>query len=630
MGRLAESERHMRNILEASVDAVIVCDEKDRVRFCNSAAHRMFHRSSLGNGNHSLPDLLTEASRSQYTRLKRVAPDPDQGLAVLWAVRGDGTVFPVEVSVGRFDTPAGQNRVLVLRDITRRVQTQESLNHMNRRAELILSFAGQGIFALDHTGMLTFVNPAAATFVGYEVDDLVGRPLHEVLHHSEADGTLVAWEECPINATLTDGIARHIYDDIFWRKDGTYFPVEYASHPIREAGEIAGAVVTFHDISVRKRAQERLQAASHLVALGELVAGIAHELNNPLSVVMGFSQLLRRQDLPEPIAGDVERIYTEASRAAKVMNNLLSFARKHEPERRYINIANAIERVLELKEYDLRVNNIQVKTRVDPRLPWTMADEHQIVQVLLNIVTNAEQAIIEARGGGTLTITARKVGKRILLKCTDNGMGVPPAHKDRIFDPFFTTKEAGKGTGLGLSICYGIVQAHGGDIWAESFPGKGTSIFVELPILGPHSQSPTSDPPMPRKGRGRVLVVDDEALQTELLSEALSRTGHIVDVARDGEEGWRTIQRRAYDCIIMDMKMPGTSGKDLFARLNARHPDLARRVVFVTGDTLNAETQRMIQEAGNRWLSKPYNLEELENLVQACLTEASSPWEVAT
>ena len=232
----------------------------------------------------------------------------------------------------------------------------------------------------------------------------------------------------------------------------------------------------------QRRAEEQLIITDRLASIGELAAGIAHELNNPLTSVIGFSQLLLNKDIPEEIREDVGIIYSEARRAADVMKNLLIFARKHSPVKTLINVNSVIEKVLQLRAYEHKVENIQVVTRFAADLPLAMIDDFQMQQVFLNIIINAEHFMREAHQRGTLTITTRHIGNIIRVSFKDDGPGISEEDLGRLFDPFFTTKEVGEGTGLGLSICHGIVTEHRGRIHAEGKRGRGATFVVELPV----------------------------------------------------------------------------------------------------------------------------------------------------
>jgi signal transduction histidine kinase len=233
----------------------------------------------------------------------------------------------------------------------------------------------------------------------------------------------------------------------------------------------------------QRQTEEQLIIADRLASVGELASGLAHELNNPLTSVIGFAQLLLGRELPEEIREDIGVIYSEARRAAEVMKNLLIFARKHSPVKQLVDINSVIGKVLELRAYEHKVENIQVVTRLAADLPLTLADYFQLQQVFLNIVINAEHFMLESHQRGTLVITTRRIGQTIMVSFADDGPGISRENLGRLFDPFFTTKEVGQGTGLGLSICHGIVTGHGGRIYAESASGRGATFFMELPVL---------------------------------------------------------------------------------------------------------------------------------------------------
>ena len=243
------------------------------------------------------------------------------------------------------------------------------------------------------------------------------------------------------------------------------------------------------DVTERRQAEEKerqlqkeLNLSSRLASIGELAAGVAHEINNPLTGVLGFSERLLRKSSDENIRRDLQRVYDEAQRAAKVVQNLLTFARRREPKKEYIDINGVVLKTLELRDYELKASNIEVTTKLDGRLQRVMADFYQIEQVFLSIIINAEQAITEAKIGGRLSIKTRQLNSAIRISITDDGPGIAAENLDKVFDPFFTTRADRSGTGLGLSLCHGIVMEHGGRIYAKSKPGKGAAFFVELPV----------------------------------------------------------------------------------------------------------------------------------------------------
>ncbi len=241
--------------------------------------------------------------------------------------------------------------------------------------------------------------------------------------------------------------------------------------------------LVLNDITERKAQQERIQEQSRLASAGELASGVAHEINNPLATIHGISELLQMENWPDQVSEDAKKIQEAAQRAAKVVQNLLFFPRKSEPEKRYLNLAYVVERALELKARDFELKNIVVSVNHPKSLVSTMMDEPQMVQVILNVLTNAEQAIKTLPDAGNITITTEQIENMLRRSISDDGPGISAEDVRSIFNPFFTTKDVGEGTGLGLTICYGIVREHGGDMWVESEPGEGATFCVELPVL---------------------------------------------------------------------------------------------------------------------------------------------------
>jgi signal transduction histidine kinase len=249
-------------------------------------------------------------------------------------------------------------------------------------------------------------------------------------------------------------------------------------------GEVIGSVHVTRDITEHKQIEEQLIMTDRLASIGELTSGITHELNNPLTSIIGFSQLLMEESLPDDIKKDLDVIHNEAVRASDIIKNLLTFARKHSPVKQVSQINKIMDDVLKLRAYEQKVNNIKVNTHFASDLPEIMVDYFQIQQVFLNIIINAESAMLEAHKHGTLTITTEWIGNFIITSFSDDGPGIDKKNIDRIYDPFFTTKDIGKGTGLGLSICHGIVTEHNGKIYVKSKLGKGTTFIIELPVNG--------------------------------------------------------------------------------------------------------------------------------------------------
>jgi len=400
--------------------------------------------------------------------------------------------------------------------------------------------------------------------------------------------------------------------------------------------QIAGSIHVAKDISNEKLLHQKLIQSEKLSAIGGLISGIAHELNNPLTGVMGYSQLLQmRMDIDYKARESLSKINSLAERCQKIVQNLLSFARKQKPERILSDINDILNKTLELRNYEMQVNNIELTAELDPKLPKTIADAHQLQQVFLNIITNAEQAMLNACGRGRLTIRTRSNHRKgfITIEIIDNGPGIPEKYQTRIFDPFFTTKDVGSGTGLGLSLSYGIIKEHGGDIFIKSRAGnKGTHFFIEIPVIRESNNSQSE----PRglmsdeqrfKNTGhakRILLVDDEKYILEFLIEVFQTLPFTVDTAADSRTALNKIQSGEYDLVVTDYKMPHMSGGDLFKWVKENRPLLANRIVFMTGDTVNPETHSFFKNNRIRYLTKPFKIEEIKDIIAKTLEDSAT------
>ena len=379
------------------------------------------------------------------------------------------------------------------------------------------------------------------------------------------------------------------------------------------------------DVSERKKLDDetrdlyhQLLQAEKMAALGQTVSGVAHELNNPLATILSWAERLsERTTLEEPVRRGLETIFSESERAARIVRNLLTFARKRQTTRAMVDVNQVARETLTLRAYEQRVTNVTVIDALAAGLPQVFADGHQVQQVLLNLVINAEQAMLAANGRGTLVIrTWHDVDQEcVVLEVNDDGPGIPEEVQPKIFDPFFTTKEVGKGTGLGLTVAYAIVQEHGGRI------RRGASFYVELPVSG--AKLPAAPP---ARGRlpapagivagGAILVVEDEAQLASAVVEALRDAGYLVQHAADGEEALEKVKAEAFDLVICDLKMPRLDGPSFYRMLEAAAPRLSRRVIFVTGDVAGTEAEAFLEESGCRWLAKPFRLSDLLRAVR--------------
>jgi signal transduction histidine kinase/ActR/RegA family two-component response regulator len=372
-----------------------------------------------------------------------------------------------------------------------------------------------------------------------------------------------------------------------------------------------------------EEAQAFLVQSEKLSAIGQLISGVAHELNNPLASVIGFSQLALGSEVNTKTGSYLKKICSEADRCAKIVNNLLTFSRRSKPEKKSVGVNGIVERTLDLMSYQLQVNNIRITKDLDAGLPKTLGDFHQLQQVFLNIVNNAFQAMTEKAKEGIITVRTKRIENIILIEFTDTGPGIAKENLNRIFDPFFTTKDIGKGTGLGLSISYGIIKEHGGNIYALSEPGKGATFVIELPIvetpLTVEVTEKTSKEITP-SFKAYILVIDDEENILDLLYDFLKGKGYYVDTASTGQEALRKFKTEMYDLIICDLKMPNLSGQQLYNEIKKIKPELSSRIVFFTGDTVSPQTESFLKSTRNRVISKPFDLNWLLSFIQEFLT----------
>ncbi len=391
-------------------------------------------------------------------------------------------------------------------------------------------------------------------------------------------------------------------------------------------------VALVRDVSERKRVDDQsrdlyhqLLQAEKMAALGQTISGVAHELNNPLATILSWAERLAERPGDEKSRRGLDVIRSESERAARIVRNLLTFARKRQSTRMMVDLNEVMRETLALRAYEQKIAHIDVTQALAASVPPVFADSHQIKQVMLNLLINAEQAMIASHSGGRLVVRTWHDSdhESVVFEVRDNGPGIAEDRQGKIFDPFYTTKEVGKGTGLGLSVAYGIVQEHGGRIWVSSQSGSGASFFVELPVRGESLQQRSAERDAVSleafKGR-RVLVVDDEAALGAAVAEALNDAGFIVARAGDGEEALSAVTHSTYDLVVCDLKMPKIDGMQFYRAMAAATPSLARRVIFVTGAVAGPDAERFLEETGCAWLAKPFRLGDLLRAAREALS----------
>jgi two-component system NtrC family sensor kinase len=539
------------------------------------------------------------------------------GFAVIPIVRRGECIGAVTLSSlePREFLPAELERVEAMADLLSvalsNAELVETLRQAEWRFRTLFRAAPDAVLTVLHSGRVREANDAVRDVFGLDPANVVGRVLTELVVDEDRQKleSALAAASAGAPARLEVTLRR----DVPGGPEDPHRVVALAASRLPEA-EPPSVLLIGRDMTAEREMRLRLMESDRLAAVGELVAGVAHEVNNPLASISAFAQLLiRDSELTDTQRDSLEVIKAETMRASQVVKDLLAFARRSEPHREPLDVNLVITRTLRLRHYQLSTNQIHVQTMLGAELPSVVGDARQLQQVCLNLVTNAIQAMAPA-GGGRLRVVTRADGSSVVLEVTDTGHGIPAAVRARIFEPFFTTKSEGEGTGLGLSVSYGIIAAHGGTIEVVETSATGTTFRVTLPSGGggeDHASNGDARAALPRSPLHgiRLLVVDDEpSLRSGL--EAFGRLrGFTVLTAANGEDAFERIQRTAIDAIVCDLRMPELDGFGLWDRLRHSRPGLAARMVFISGDLLSADVRLNTRQP---IIPKPFAFERLE------------------
>ena len=607
------------DIVAALPDAVVITGMDRRVLAANEAGAQLLGWQMDNVVGQLIAEHVIAAERAHVAaREDKVVAGEPQRYETRIVNHETGEERDVSVSSGPFRVNGALiGTVATLRDITDPKRAQDTLARSEARYRHLVESASDAIVTLDANGRFTTVNHAAENISGYKREELVGQWFAPMLPDDDLPKALAHFQQALSGET-------GLFESQFYRKDGEVRTISITYSTPQKDEEV---LCLIRDVTDQKMLQEQLIQSEKMSAIGQLVSGVAHELNNPLAGISAFAQLLLAEKrFPPDQRTAAETIYSEARRASRIVQNLLTFARQHKAEKIPTAINQVLDDTLELRGYELRVRGIDVRREYDESIPETMADAHQLQQVFLNLITNAEQAM-EQRDGHhhRLTVRTRRGSDAIRIEIEDTGAGIPANLIERIFNPFFTTKPTGSGTGLGLSISLGIVREHEGRIWAENPPQTGARFVVELPITAPrtsgeqtavpHVQSMDSD-------RLRVLVVDDEASVRVSLQRYLAGKGHEVETTASGEDALVRLKASKYDAVIVDMRMPDLSGEQLFERLRSNDPAHAERVIFTTGDLVNEQMRRFLDGTGRPCVPKPFEFASFDQALPAARRRA--------
>ena len=597
-------------MLAGTADAVLGLDGDGRVTFANPAAERMFDRAASRILGSRLSDLVVRQERKTVVGLERQAANGPHSFET--RVEGDGkgerivavTLAPLRLANG------ASGAVVVLRDVTEKRQAYDELARSELRYRHLFEGTSDAIMTFDALGRFTTVNNAGEVISGYRRDELIGKFF----------GPLLALESLPKAVmAFRNALAGNSgqFETILVRRDGERRNITVTYACPQKSREV---LCLIRDATEEKQLEQQLIQSEKMAAIGQLVSGVAHELNNPLASISAFGQLLLTERTLSPTQRhSVDVIVGEGRRAARIVHNLLTFARQHKAEKIAANINKVLEDTLELRAYELTVRGIGLVRELDERMPETMIDVYQLQQVLLNLITNAEQAMRDIdRPSHRLTVRTRALRESIRLEVEDTGTGVPPESLALIFNPFYTTKPTGEGTGLGLSISLGIIGEHGGRIWAENVAGSGTRFCIELPVMMPAPRvsgevlAPIAEP---RPGL-RILVTDDEPNIRQAIERYLTSQGHSVATAGSGREALGMVEGGdTFDVVLLDMRMPDISGQLIFEQWTRERPELTQRVIFLTGDIVSTDLQDFLTRTGRPYLPKPFEFDAILQLL---------------
>ncbi|HEY6466859.1 MAG TPA: ATP-binding protein [Candidatus Acidoferrales bacterium] len=605
-----------RAVFDSSAEALLVIDAAGTIQKANQRAREVLKMREANISRTSLDDFVATLSPEKLTRMGiEEAPLAPKSIEALLA-----SGSPVRVTL-RAVLPGSGDMLLCIDGNSDRERAD--------RAEAELRAAA------DWEAVVFFESGGAVRYASPRFSELLGLDARAASNLSSAADWKALGERFRLPSSFYAGWQAFKSGDLSERRDDLelVYPsrrfLQRVARPLRDAqGRDIGWLELFTDMTSERESETNLLQTEKMAALGRLVSGIAHELNNPLTTIMGYTQLLLGRSLSTGQLTEARNVYQEAERARRIVKNLLYFARENHPERTRVDLNEVVERALALRSYELRLENIAVICELATDLPPTMADPFQLQQVVLNLLVNAEHALLESRGKGQVHIRTSCVdteqGQRLCLEMSDDGPGIAPEISSRIFDPFFTTKPPGVGTGLGLSIVYGIIHQHGGEVTFDNVYGEGAKFAFDLPVVAVVSAAntrsfmPIAHVPGARSS-ARVLIVEDEPTVAQLLVDILVDEGHEAEATTDSQDGLTRLSRKTYDLVICDLRMPRLDGRAFYEALVRTDSPMRNRILFITGDTIARGTQEFLASTGMPHLAKPFLVEEVKLSVRRML-----------
>jgi len=618
---LAQARETLEDAIESLPEGFALWDLEDRLITCNTKFKEYNPRSAdvLVPGVSWWDFMRTAAQRGQY---REINEDIEDWVAQLRReLDEEGRTREFCNYDGRwFQAIARRTRqgglVGVRSDITRYKQMEDVLRDSEALVRQVLEACPVPILMTRLDGEILYESPAGR--------ELFGRRATEHTDYSLRSWGSLSDREAYVAALREQGQVDE-YEALLRRPDGSVFPGAISARLIQFKGEDV-IVSSTRDLTERRAVEEEMRRqrdalyqSEKLSAMGQLLASVAHELNNPLSVVVGQSLLLQETAAEPGVVERAGKIGNAADRCARIVKTFLAMARQQPTEMLSVSLNDVVDTALEVTGYALRSHDIDVVVELANDLPPIWADADQLNQVLTNLLVNAQQALEGQTSPRRVKIRTayEPESKQLVLELSDNGPGMPPEVRSRIFEPFFTTKDKGSGTGIGLAVSHRILATHGGTITCDSMPGRGTTFSIRLPASPPETgaveqRGGLRDEP----ARLRILVVDDEPDVADVIAELLRTDGHHIDVEESGQAALDRLAADEYDLVLSDIRMPGLDGPALYARLAESRPELAGRVAFITGDTLSPKAKQFLEATDCPRLEKPVTLKELRDMVE--------------
>jgi two-component system cell cycle sensor histidine kinase/response regulator CckA len=632
---LRESEAVTRSVVETAVDGIVMTDEAGIICSFNPAAERLFGYTAAEVWGKNITMLMPSPHREEHDGyVRRYLKTGEQRVIGIGreaaAMRKDGSTFPVDLALSEMALPGRRMFTCIIRDISLRKQAEEAIREAHDKLHALIEACPLAIFTLAPDGRVRQWNSAAERIFGWTEAEVLDRRLPIVPESEVADFQDIVRQT--IAGQRMRGVERRRLT-----KDGTLIDVSIWNAPLRHAsGEISGIMCVVADITERIRLEEQLRQAQKMEAVGRLAGGVAHDFNNMLTVITGYSRMLLDRFEPDSEArAEIEEILKSAEHASALTGQLLVFSRRHVVQRKVIGLNEIIAR---LEKMLGRVIGEDIELTAAPAAcpDRIRADAVQIEQMILNLVVNARDAM---PGGGRLILETANAeldstyagthigvrpGRYVMLAVSDTGVGMNAEIRSRLFEPFFTTKEKGKGTGLGLSMVYGIVKQSGGDIWVYSEPGRGTTFKIYLPQVEEGAEEPAAPRFVETAGGSEtILLVEDEAGVRRLVRSILEQRGYAVLEAKDPEHALRLCgeNSRRIDLLITDVVMPEMNGRELAAEAARMRPAL--KVLYMSGYTDNALVHHGVKGLGPAFLQKPFTPAALAKRVRELLDSPS-------